>query len=220
MPELPPPLPPEERTVGQLIAETIRTYGDNFWRALPLGLPLALATPLAHGRSPNLQSLTVLALAPLIAFAYAVGCAVALGARVTVTSYVLALLVFLPVPFLLRLYVLPALAWLALFGLSVPAAMVEGLPYRAALARARRLATADYVHALGSLAALVIVFFVSRLALIMLLQGQADNTIRVAAFLADLVLAPVMLLGAAMLYVDQAARVGTGRRKRREADAI
>ena len=43
MPELPPPLPPGERTVMQLVAETIRLYGDNFWRALPLGLPLAVA---------------------------------------------------------------------------------------------------------------------------------------------------------------------------------
>ena len=31
---LPAPLPPAERTVGQLVAETIRAYGDNFWRAL------------------------------------------------------------------------------------------------------------------------------------------------------------------------------------------
>ena len=47
MPELPPPLPPAERTVGQLVAETIRAYGDNFWRALPLGIPLALVDQLS-----------------------------------------------------------------------------------------------------------------------------------------------------------------------------
>ena len=45
MPELPAALPPAERTVGQLIAETIRAYGDNFWRALPLGIPIAASTP-------------------------------------------------------------------------------------------------------------------------------------------------------------------------------
>ena len=39
---LPPPLPPEDRTVGQLVAETIRLYGRRFWASLPLGLPLAV----------------------------------------------------------------------------------------------------------------------------------------------------------------------------------
>src|SRR5581483_4053533 len=34
----PPPLPPERRTVGQLVAETIRFYGRHFWRSLLLGL--------------------------------------------------------------------------------------------------------------------------------------------------------------------------------------
>ena len=38
--ELPPPLPPERRTVGQLVAESIRLYGLSFWKALALGVPL------------------------------------------------------------------------------------------------------------------------------------------------------------------------------------
>src|SRR4029079_18037358 len=29
--DLPPPLPPETRTVGQLVAETLKLYGDNLW---------------------------------------------------------------------------------------------------------------------------------------------------------------------------------------------
>src|SRR6059036_3004416 len=36
--ELPPPLPPETRTVGQLVAESIRLYGRRFWPSLSLGL--------------------------------------------------------------------------------------------------------------------------------------------------------------------------------------
>ena len=28
---LPPPLPPETRTVGQLVAETLKLYGRHFW---------------------------------------------------------------------------------------------------------------------------------------------------------------------------------------------
>ena len=48
----------------------------------------------------------------------------------------------------------------------------------------------------------------------LLLQGFADNSERAASFLAGLVLSPVLFLGAALLYVDQAARVGTTRAER------
>jgi hypothetical protein len=41
---LPPPLPPETRTVGQLVAETLKLYGRRFWPSLALGLgPAATA---------------------------------------------------------------------------------------------------------------------------------------------------------------------------------
>jgi uncharacterized membrane protein len=99
--------------------------------------------------------------------------------------------------------------------------MVERLGFRAALVRGRRLGTADYVHALGSLAALIIVVAVSELTLIALLRSQGDNGQRIAHALADLVLSPLLYLGGALLYVDQAARVGSGRphrRSRRDAD--
>ena len=215
MPELPAALPPGERTVGQLVAETIRAYGAKFWRALPLGLPFAVATQIGLGHSVNLQTLALVALAPLIALAFVVACRLVVGGRVTPTSYVVALLVFLPVPFLARAYVLPALAWLALFGLGVPAAMTEGLGFREALARGRRLAGADYVHALGSLCALTVVVVLSELTLIALLRTQGDNGARAAHLLADLVLTPLLYLGGALLYVDQAARVGSRRPTRR-----
>ena len=45
------------------------------------------------------------------------------------------------------------------------------------------------------------------LVLFFLLQGLGDSTVRIAAFLALLVLSPLFLLGAGLLYVDQAARV-------------
>src|SRR2546423_1896135 len=35
--KLPPPLPPETRTVGQLVAESIRLYGRRFWQTLARG---------------------------------------------------------------------------------------------------------------------------------------------------------------------------------------
>ena len=82
--------------------------------------------------------------------------------------------------------------------------MLEHGGFRASVRRGVQLGRADWVHALGSIAALVVVFFLSRQVLVSLLHGQADATIRGAIFLADAVLAPVMLLGTAMLYFDQA----------------
>jgi hypothetical protein len=220
MPELPAALPPAERTVGQLVAETIRAYGDNFWRALPLGIPIAVSTQLSLGHSETAQMFILFAFGLLIAASFVGACHLVLGAPPTFRAYLLAVLIFAPVPFLVRLIVLPAVAWLALFGLAVPASLVEGLGFRRALERGRRLGTADYVHALGSLAAVVIVVGVSELTLIALLRSQGENGQRVAHALADLVLTPLLYLSGALLYVDQAARIGSRRPDRRSrADA-
>jgi hypothetical protein len=216
MPELPPPLPPAVRTVGQLIAESIRAYGAHFLRALPLGIPYAVATQLALGRSLAGQAAALLVLSPLIALAFVLGCRLILGGRVTVTAWLVAFLVFLPVPILERLYLfLLAPAWLALVGLSVPATMVEGLGFRAALVRGRRLGTADYTHALGLMYGLALVVYVSDLTLILLLRTQGDNGQRAAHLLADVVLSPLLYVGGALLYRDQVARIGSTRSDRR-----
>jgi hypothetical protein len=197
----PQPLPPAERTVGQVVAETIRLYGDNFWRVLPLGLVV--------------QALVLAAATPVVTGAFLAACTIALGARPTLTAFGVGCVVFLPVAGLTLVYVLPGLAWLALFGLAVPAAMVERLGPRAALVRGIRLGTADFVHALGSIATLVILFGLTRVMLAIVLQTQGDNELRIALFLADLVVSPIVFLGAALLYVDQAARVGESRRAKR-----
>jgi hypothetical protein len=220
VPELPAPLPPAERTVGQLVAETIRAYGNRFWPSLVLGAPLAASTQLSLGRSAAAQSVILFAFTPLIAAAFVRGCSILLDAAPTWTSFACAVLVFAPVPFLVRVFVLPGVAWLALFGLSVPAAIAERLAFRAALERGRRLALADYAHALGSLAALVIVVALSELTMIALLRSQGDSGQRVAHLLGDLVLSPLLYLGGALLYLDQVARVGSprsDRRRRRDA---
>ena len=91
--------------------------------------------------------------------------------------------------------------------------MAERFPPVAAL-RDLQLGRADYVHAAGSFATLAILFALTRLALGLLLSSQADATVRVAIFLADLVLSPLLFLGAAIVYVDQAARVGLSREER------
>jgi hypothetical protein len=204
--ELPPPLPPERRTVGQLVAETIRAYGKDFWRALPLGVPLAAADQLSVRHTALVQMLVYWALLPLFVLGYLWSCRLVLGVAPTATAAGLGVLVWLPFPALRAAFVLPALAWLAFVGLAVPAAMVERLQFRDALIRGRRLGTADYIHALGSLATLVVVVGLAANTLSALLHTQGDNGQRVAVFLSDLVLSPLLFLGGALLYVDQAAR--------------
>ena len=120
------------------------------------------------------------------------------------------MLVFVPAPLLaavLGLLALPALAYLAFFGWVVPAALVEGKGVRESFRRSVGLGRADYVHALGGLATLAILFYVVRLMLALLLRGGGEITERSAAGLADLVLSPMLFIGSALLYLDQAARV-------------
>jgi hypothetical protein len=221
---LPPPLPPKDRTVGQLVAESIRLYGSRFWATLLLGLPVAAIDQIAAGRSLAAQSLVLWAGTPLLTAAYVGAVVLAAPARpprrALASAFLVGVVVFLPVPVLIRFFLLPALGWLALFGLAVPAAAYERLGFRDALARGRRLAAADYVHALGSVCAVAIVYFITRLMLLLLLRGQADAAERVAAFLADIVISPLLFLGPALLYFDQAARVvDSDPREKRRRDA-
>jgi hypothetical protein len=207
--DLPPPLPPAERTIGQVIAEAIRAYGADFWRVLPLGLPLAIANQAAGSFAIGGQILVFLAALPLFVAGYLWACRVVLDARPTAVAAAVAALVWLPFPALRAVYLLPGLAWLALLGLAVPAAAVERLRFRDALVRGRQLGTADYAHALGSIAAVVIVVGVSQTTLEALLHTQGDAGKRLALFLSDLVVSPLLFLAGALLYVDQAARVGS-----------
>lgn len=219
MRDLPPPLPPAQRTVGQLVGETIRAYGDNFWRALPLGLALAAVDQADVHEGVPATIVIYLAAGPLFVAAYLRACSIVLDGRATRATLLTALLVYLPFPLLHVLFILPGLAWFAMLGLSVPAALAEGLRVRAALARGRALGRADFVHCFGSLCALVLVVGVAETTLTALLHSQGSSSVRVAQFLADLVLSPLLFLGGALLYVDQAARVGSRRPDRRSRDA-
>jgi len=206
MPELPAPLPPERRTVGQVVAESIQAYRRDFWRCLPLGVPLAVADQLSVHESAVVQVLVYWVTAPLFVAAYLWACRIVLHARPTRTAAVLGVLIWLPFPMLRALYIIPGLAWLALMGLAVPVAMVERSPFRAALIRGRQLALAGYGHALGSLCALVVVVGIAANVLSALLHSQGEAGQRVAVFLSEVVLSPLLYLGGALLYVDQSAR--------------
>ena len=209
---LPPPLPPAERTVGQLVGEAIRLYGATFWKALALGVPVVVVNALAWSNSSGSGRLgLVLAAALLISSSYVGAVALVTGAplrsRSALRAYGIGVVVFLPFPVLVTIFVLPGLAWLALFGLAVPAALVERLGVRAALVRGYRLARADFVHVLGGLATLALVVVISQFSLYFVLREFAENTRLAAAALASLVVSPLVFLGSAILYVDQKARL-------------
>jgi hypothetical protein len=205
-------LPPAERTVGQLVAESVRFYGDHFRKCLWIGVPpAALAVVTAH-----VSRTLALVLAPTLygallsaSFVYASTLALAVhpSRRRLALAWGLGWLVFAPVPFLVLAFLLPALAWLAVYGLVVPVIVVEGARPLEALRRAWQLGRSDFVHALGSLATLAIVVFLTQTVLVFLLRGAGGAAVTTALFLANVVVSPVLFVGAALLYVDQAARV-------------
>lgn len=205
-------LPPAERTIGQLVAESIRFYGERFWPCLALGVaPAAIAVLFA-----NVPRVDVLILAPtlsgaLISAAYVRACGLVLDAapprRRLLAAWLVGWLVFAPVPFLVLAFVVPGVLWLGAVGLVVPVVVFEAIPVRNALPRAWQLARADYLHAVGSLFTLGIVVVLSQSVLVFTLRGFGNAAGSVSLFLASVVLSPLLFVGAALLYVDQAARV-------------
>ena len=205
-------LPPAERTVGQLVAESIRLYGARFKYALLLGIAPAVLLIVGTNVSRRVE----FALAPtlsgaLVSASYVGACVLVLERRPAnrrlVQAWLIGWLVFVPVPFLVLAFVLPGLAWLAAFGLAVPVLVVEDRVPRAAFARAWQLARADYVHVLGSLATLAIVVLLTQGMLAFLLRGFGQAALSTAFVLANVVISPLLFIGAALLYVDQSARV-------------
>jgi hypothetical protein len=216
--QLPPPLPPGKRTVGQLVAETIRFYGKHFWRSLLLGIGPAALTVAGYytGFHPWLAAVVVCWVV-LASASYVGACVLVSGARpprrVLAAAFSAACLVSLP--FLVGFF------WLAPAGLVVPVIVNERLPLRRAFRRGFDLARVDYIHALGSLVTLALVVFLTQVLLTALLHGASKQSVHISAFLASLVMQPILFLGAALLYDDQAARVEieSASRNRRRPDA-
>jgi hypothetical protein len=216
VPELPPPAPPETRTAGQLVAEAMRLYGRRFWIALALGVGPVIVVVTVNalpGRSGLVFAATGGAL--LLTLSYVAASSLAAnvrpGRRTVLTAVVTGVLVFAPVPFLTALLILPGLIWLAFFGLAVPVVLIEEKGIRQAVRRSISLARADFVHALGSLAALVIVFLISALSLAYLLGQFGEQSRDLAALIPLALVSPLVFLGSALLYFDQAARLASRR---------
>jgi hypothetical protein len=222
---LPPPLPPETRTVGQLVAETLKLYGRRFWPSLALGLGPA-ATAVGVTFIPGWWDLAFVHTggALLMTASYVGGVLIASGEKPPASAIAIAVVVgyaiFLPVPFLWSVVILPAVVWLGFVGLAVPAALLEGRRPVDSLRRGFALSRADPIHAVGSLATLVIVSFLTATVLFVLLRGGSKIALSSAAFVSLVFISPILFLGAGLLYFDQAARVKSrSPRSRRSRDA-
>jgi hypothetical protein len=209
--------------LGELLSETIRIYSQRPSAAIGLGLVTGGAYLLA-AVTPDLVDVLVIALA----FTASYGAAARLvsgdtfaeaWAQVGLRSLVLLVLTFVvAVPAVIALTYLFLLVvgalWLALMGFSVPVAMLERDPevknsldrIAYSLLRSIRLARADYLHALGVIAALIMIYLVLGVGLGIALVGFAENGRLIAAVLVQVVLAPFFFLGLSVLYYEQRAR--------------
>ena len=78
---------------------------------------------------------------------------------------------------------------------------------RASVRRALQLVRADTCTRSGRCFTLAILSVLTQGVIAFMLRGFADSGVSVAYFLAAIVVSPLLFLGSALLYVDQAARV-------------
>jgi hypothetical protein len=216
--------PPERPLpLGEILAETVRIYGERPLAALGLGAVEAGAFLLARAL-PDLLGVLLLAVAFTATFGAAarVVSGDAFGeawAQVALRLPVLLVLtVVVAVPFAIAvgyLFLLVlAVLWIAVAGFSIPVTMLERDAtvttvfdrIAFALYRSLRLARAEYLHAAGVAAALVILYLLLGNLIGAALVGFADNGRLVAGALVQLVLAPLFFLGLSVLYYEQRAR--------------
>jgi hypothetical protein len=209
--------------LGELLAETVRLYGARIWASLGLGAVVA-ASFLLSEVTPEAIDIVVQAAAFTACYAAAARLAAGdsfaeafaqIGLRVPVLA-VLGLVVAIPFALALsQLYLLLlAVAWLAFSGFAIPVAMLEhdpeadGLLRRLSfpLYRSVALAKAEYLHAVGVAAALVVLSILLGILLGVALVGFAENGEVAAAALSQLVLAPFFFLGLSVLYFEQRTR--------------
>jgi hypothetical protein len=209
--------------LGEILAETVRLYGERIWAALALGL---VYTAAIAGAALVHDALYYLVAAFMVAAAYAGAARLAVGdsfreawGQVAVRlPVILVLALVVGLPFVLAtsylVFLLIAAAWIGLVGFAVPVAVLEregdkpsfAARIAYALERALALARADMLHAAGVAAALVLLNYVLAIVLGVTLAGFGDNSRAVAVLLAQVVLAPFFFLGLAILYFEQKAR--------------
>lgn len=209
--------------LGEVLAETVRLYGERKGAALGLGAGFAALFLLSAVVHP-LGGVLIVAAAFTAGYAAAarlvagdgIGRALAETGRRAPTLLPLTLLVTLPFALSLSFLILLILAaaWLALTGFAIPAAVLEPEReaggwlerVRHAVGRSFALARTEYLHAFGVVAALVVVYLVLGIPLGVALAQLAGLQQGLALALVQLVLGPFFFLGLSVLYFDQTAR--------------
>ena len=194
----------------------MRLYGRRFWAALAIGIPPTLLAVVLAAFAANDVHRTVRLISFIVAGSVVTSVCFVLANRIasdrplsgsSLVAVVAGTLVFLPMPVLVALFYLPGLIWFAFLGFAVPVALFEARGLSGSFRRAIQLARADYAHALGSLAAITIVALISAGVLSYLLVQFGDQARGIAAFIAILLISPLVLFAAALLYEDQVARL-------------
>jgi hypothetical protein len=215
--------PDRPLSLGELLSETVRIYSVRPRAAIGLGLVEGGAFLLAR-ITPDLLDVLVIA----VAFTAIYGAAARLVSGDTfaeawaqvfvraptliVLTFVVAVPVVIAIPYLFLLVV--GALWIALMGFSIPVAMLERdqsvtNPFDRiafSLLRSIRLARVEYLHALGVIAALLLIYLLLGIVLAQALVGFADNGEVIAAAFVQVVLAPFFFLGLSVLYFEQRAR--------------
>jgi hypothetical protein len=215
--------------LGELFAETVRFYGERFWAALGVGAVVAGAF-VAALLVPEAVGVAILVVAITVVYGATVrlvsgdtfGEAWAQVALRLPVLLVLGLAVTVPFALAARYLILlfVAAAWLGLVGFSIPVAMLEresepaGWFWRIgfALRRSLTLARAEYLHAFGVAAALMLVYVLVGTILTSALVGFAESGAIAAVTLVQAVLAPFFFIGLSVLYFEQRARAVSSRR--------
>jgi hypothetical protein len=217
--------------LSELLAETVRLYGERFVSALGLGLPIAGAFIATLYAQPLVDVLVVsvaftLSYAAAARFANGDGIGEAWAQTLVRLPTLLVLTLLVTLPFALALgqllLTLVAVGWLGLVGFAIPITMLEKDPdattwyvrVASPLYRAVSLARVEILHAIGIIAALVIAYVVLGIILSAALAGFAENEETVAIALAQVVLAPFFFLGLSVLYFEQKVRAISSPRER------
>jgi hypothetical protein len=209
--------------LSEILAETIRIYGERLWGALGIGCIVAAAFlvgvvthPIAYVAVVSVAFTAAWAAATRLVSGDGLSEAWAQVALQLPVLLVLTLVVSVPVAVALSqlFLILLAVAWLAFVGFSIPVAVTEREEARPlwyqrlgfALHRAIVLARVEYLHAAGVAAALVLIVLLLGIVLAAALRGWADNGQLAAAALAQIVLAPFFFIGLSVLYFEQRVR--------------
>jgi len=209
--------------LGELLRASARIYSSRGWVFSLVGLLQAgtivaaeyVNVPAAIGISSVAFVVSYALIARLVmgdtasvAFSHAV--------RAAPVLIVLALVVAVPFYVSGGLYVVLLVfsaLWLALTGFAIPATMIELPPDDSfagrvaySLRRTTTLARVEFWHAVGVVAALLVIYLLLGIVLSIAIAGASDLDQQWALAAAQVPLAPFFFIGLSVLYFDQRAR--------------